>query len=234
VSEEQKKAPPAKTVQDVYALLRQQDQQYAQIQQQQMTQWQHNVYLQMIGSFTGGPWGSGFQGFYPAPKPLPPLEVTQQTEPLVAYRTWRIVAEPRGRPLLFVKPRYDYFLYSETADVRWTGPILRADGKPTERKMDAFYAQDPVKHPHGIYAYKNGVRAFREAGMTQELYREPRVAGKIELFGTVIEHEYGYRAEACRITGLRLAPKVVEKHPGILEQFEERYQCNVEVWDGNW
>jgi hypothetical protein len=73
-------------------------------------------------------------------------------------------------------------------NVVWDGPILRADVKPT------------LKNSHGIYVVKHNM-----LGVAWNSYRTSAdAAGEVDMLGTVVEHEHGYRAEMVRIRELRI------------------------------
>lgn len=77
----------------------------------------------------------------------------------------------------------DGFLRSMTANVVW------APGEPMDGKTNS-------KSEHcGVYAYKKA-RDFLKAHGDLHIY------GKVALWGDVIEHELGYRAEFAKITSL--------------------------------
>lgn len=118
------------------------------------------------------------------PPPPPPLPVRRQTGPIVAWRAWDLVVR-RGQPRL----------RSVTAYVEWEGPILRAGGKPAERLWLHHGAVPAMQGDYGIFAYNAPDR--------QELLLSA-VMGEVELFGRVVRHELGYRAEAARIRKLYL------------------------------
>ncbi len=115
-----------------------------------------------------------------------------------AWRFWRVV-EYEGEP----------WLWSVYMDVGWPGPVLHADERPT---WDS---------PHGIYAYLtprsecevargNISLAARELGM---------LAGWVDLYGHVVEHADGYRADV--VSDRALFP--------FLPAFERRYEADVDT-----
>jgi hypothetical protein len=160
-----------------------------------------------------------------------PLPTRKTTEPLVAYRGWRLVEDERGPALMSV-----------TANVVWDGPILRAEGPPSE--IPPFGRSGT----HGIYAYPDAARLLNESQL---------VWGEIEVFGRVVIHETGLRAESARIrrilvrrpTALRYdqwftgaawltafgvkaeeSRKEIAPSDDVLKKLAERYQCDVRWW----
>lgn len=164
-----------------------------------------------------------------------PLPVRKSTEPIIAYRGWRLVNDSRGPAL-----------HSVTADVVWDGPILRANGKPSNEygsggwyvvANSMNYLVTSSDYVHGIYAYRTPERVMEEASYA--------VWGEIEAFGKVVVHESGIRCEAARIRRL-LIPSFVPKMPrdsmfisfgnsppnipvsdSVLAQLAARYGCEV-------
>jgi hypothetical protein len=158
-----------------------------------------------------------------------PLPTRRTAEPMVCYRGWRLVEDERGPALMSV-----------TANVVWDGPILRADGPPSE--IPPFHRSGT----HGIYAYPSPNRLLED---------DAAVWGEVEVFGRVIVHESGLRAENARIRRLlirrpevsiarqtgamffRMAwgtekpkHKEIEATDEVLTKLAERYQCDVRWW----
>lgn len=123
-----------------------------------------------------------------------PTPVRKQTEPIIAYRGWQLVRDERGPAL-----------QSVTANVVWDGPILRSGGKPSDHipwnagVMMIGPASDPA---YGIYAYRE---AFQVMGTGT-------IWGEIEVFGKVVVHERGLRAECARIRRL-VIPRTTTRMP---------------------
>lgn len=78
----------------------------------------------------------------------------------------------------------DGFLHSMSADVVW------APGEPMDGKTKAG------EEHCGIFAYKKARDFLRAHGTSLHIY------GKVHLWGDVIEHELGYRAEYAKIISL--------------------------------
>lgn len=95
---------------------------------------------------------------------------------------------------------------------------------------DLVAHSDRAPEPHnqsGLYAAK-----LQYAQPLIDTYRTP-VHGLIGLYGKVIEHERGYRAEKAVIRVLRVVPPLGD---ALLRALEERYQCQVFRFSGksNW
>lgn len=169
----------------------------------------------------------------------PPLEHRTKTEPIRAWRAWDISGATNPAASIMYITHYfpepeepeppteqDFFLHSVTAGVRWDGPILRANAPPAD-----YGPHHGGSGEHGIYAYlltEGPRRALEDRGMTAaySLGRGQSWAeGEVELFGKVVAHERGYRAEACRITRLY----VHNPEPDMLARLEDRYACTVEI-----
>ena len=72
---------------------------------------------------------------------------------------------------------------------------LRSYSRDTIWEPGAIMNGDPENPAQGIHAYKERTIAHQECG-TQHLF------GQVHLWGRVIEHELGYRAEFAKIVGL--------------------------------
>jgi hypothetical protein len=90
---------------------------------------------------------------------LPEIE----TEPILAYRTWKLVPSAEGVPIL----------YSIVQDYCWL-PFEPACGAVNESNSAGIYA---LKAPSDIYLDHDSI------------------PGVVNLWGTVVEYEQGYRAE---------------------------------------
>lgn len=176
----------------------------------------------------------------PDPPPDPPeLPVEKSATPIVGYRSWVVSRErpaspwrmsgalvigTAGQPFPVWDPEPEpeekdsgpYRLWSPIQYTEWTGPILRADGKPCP-----YNPHDPTwrgreDHCHGIYAHD--APEWRD-------YHSGRAIGRLEATGTVVVHERGFRAEAVRITQLVLAPDMIGTE--AKEDLERIYGCDV-------
>lgn len=124
------------------------------------------------------PSGSGL-GFVPAPPPrIEEVKFSKENIPyeskfgeIIAWKMLGVTSNPAG----------DAFLCSPyQKETIWRpGAVMKASGKPSELAA------------HGFYAWKTRADSTRETQGT--------VLAKMMLWGDVVEHEYGYRAEYARI-----------------------------------
>ena len=130
-----------------------------------------------------------------------------QSSPLIGHRAWRIAllwetdnvkgTELNWKPL---GPR----LVSGVVDFVWFGPWLKSKCPPevNEAKAQAKYRSKIVKSRRGArhsYNPKLGLHFGKEP-----VVRYGPIKGTCELYGTVIEQEYGWRAESALITSLKI------------------------------
>jgi hypothetical protein len=114
-----------------------------------------------------------FSGPLPGPPPPPKIEDAGITVgEITAFRVWRY---RRG------------FLFSMAADAGW------APGEPMRGDVSGGYL--------GVHAWKSMAEAITYGG-GHTFGGEPVVLGRVALWGEVIEHERGYRAECAKITAL--------------------------------
>jgi hypothetical protein len=141
---------------------------------------------------------------------------------LVALRAWR---------LAWWLPDGGLRLASLSRDTIWHGPVLTADRVPTA---------DP-RSGTGVYATKPGRRPrISVAGPFQRPFdwlsgRDTWVWGWVSLYGQVVEHVEGYRAEAAIVRRLRLGVQTLLAFPDlpsrqrVIRELEDRYQCRVRI-----
>ncbi len=180
------------------------------------------------------------------PKPKK-LSHRKGTVPIRAWRKWRIKREGE-----------DFFMHAIFKAYRWDGPIIRANGKPSEQQPSTDETQMSEGEVHGIYAYPlisgpmvtaNGVTSLGLRSLNQVYFGqalrmmwdpgpEPTyyVEGEVELIGKVVVHERGYRAEAARVVRLSIREAPTEWfREGLIAKLADRYQCPVEVGqDPDW
>lgn len=106
----------------------------------------------------------------------------------------------------------------------WDGPVQRT-GKPI---LDSHHFLPPTRpRPEvGFYACKP-----RFAYERLHRYGTLECVGVVSLFGRVVEHEYGYRAERVRVDALWVARGALprrwqEETPRIADRLAERYRCD--------
>lgn len=180
---------------------------------------------------------SNYVSFGPLGKgeaPEEPKHRIQMTTPPRSWRTWNVAVvdeatfRPPGRSLHFslrsdwVEFNPVYALASVTARIYWQTPILRAEGPPTW-SLGGYVGGKP--RVHGIYSYKNLYLYARH--YSGAIYTGTTIVGELENMGHIIEHTWGYRSEIVRIRRLFIASHMADRCPGIVSQFEDRYQCPV-------
>jgi hypothetical protein len=101
-------------------------------------------------------------------EPLPEPDGPPETEPIVGFRAWKLETSREGVPIL----------YSVVQDFCWL-PFEPARGTVEDSEIGAG---------GGIYAFKSAQDTFTYLDTDS-------ICGSVNLWGTVIEHESGYRAE---------------------------------------
>lgn len=128
--------------------------------------------------------------------PKPPKPPTRVVGEIVAFRVWNL----RGDCLTPVTRGNEY----------WDGPVLRADGPPE------------LTGSSGLHSVKLDQRVMRELVADYN----PSVYGFVAVYGTVVEHEAGYRSSHQAVR------KLVLRFPAsdaFLRILAERYQCDVKI-----
>lgn len=217
---------------------------------QQQIQQPGHVFLPGLGAITRGPMTQasqvrGIEG-------LPPLDVRITDEPIIGWRTWVVLREPGGAPILTSHTR------RERKPVFWHGPLFQAEGRPDDYQPPV--SNCPNQMIHGVYAWRP--LEAPHPGNDSFVYA---IEGEVALFGKVVVHEHGYRAERALIRRLRLypgrwtsdyefypwlyvdgataephpiyerwdaeraRPGQLEPDPEIARELEARYDCEVEL-----
>lgn len=137
------------------------------------------------------------------------------SSPIRAIRGWAIRSETAGQVRL------------ESLIVRfpWDGPVART-GKPTLEAPSLVRCTGP-RPEVGFFACKPEVAYGR-----LQRYSTLSCLGTVSLFGRVVEHEHGYRAEKVRVDALWLVrealPRRLRLHIApVAEELEERYRCRL-------
>ena len=152
------------------------------------------------------------------------------TPDLIGYRCWRITFRPDlervgGRSVAgyyreVTKGPPKLRLESLSCSMTWDGPIVHADRQPWSRNSSGLYA---LKTIDLAKAYDRGAPVY----------------GEVAMFGRVIEHEMGWRAEHMLVKRIWLrahslplfyavAPFGIEKQIAVvIKLLEIRYQCDV-------
>jgi hypothetical protein len=137
--------------------------------------------------------------FYTAKSRRPPKTVKIQGE-IVAYRGWGLLGD-------ILTP-----VNMAGSDlVTWSGPVAVTDRAPEPHNQ------------HGLYAAK-----LEHAQSLIDSYRTV-IHGLVGLYGKIIEHQRGYRAEKAVVRVLRVVPPLGD---ALLRALEERYQCQVFRFSG--
>ncbi|MEO8453318.1 MAG: hypothetical protein ABI647_26255 [Gemmatimonadota bacterium] len=95
----------------------------------------------------------------------------------------------------------------------WSGPVGTADKHPTWWNTS------------GLYANNDTIRGRRRFRTMLHLTDFWSVAGRVRFFGTVVEHEFGYRASHAVIECLAIQAA----SPDLVRKLEAQYQCLVKV-----
>lgn len=152
-------------------------------------------------------------------------------KPFIGWRAWHVTGSDEDPVLMSIA----------RTQIIWGGPTQTVHKKATgelrevhpRNSATANFGQNTESYDHGIYSYKT------PAFMMQFLFKEgfnlryPAV-GRVENWGHIVEHEWGYRAQKVVVTGLWL---VCSKRDDIYKSLqlsrvaplEQRYQCDVEV-----
>ena len=135
------------------------------------------------------------------------LPVEKEVGAIKAYRVWDWVLDGDNHPKLS----------AVVWRTRWTGPVMVADCVPENGTADGAV----MKH-HGLYAAKDLRTVLLESGYDAD------VVGEVALFGRVVEHEHGFRAEKAMIRRLVLLDGAdLLEHPTLDRDLAERYGCEV-------
>lgn len=97
------------------------------------------------------------------------------------------------------------FLHSMSAGVVW------APGEPMEGKTKS------TQEHCGVYAFKTAKDFLTQVGDALDIY------GRVALWGDIIEHEIGYRAQFAKIIGLDHFLKPKPPHGISMEHLREKY-----------
>jgi len=117
---------------------------------------------------------AGYAGFDPQP-PEPIEDAGISAGEIIAHRAWRT---------------HFGLLQSMAVDKTWS-PSEPMEGDP-----------DYMGHGKGVHAFKSQTEALSQYGPERSGW--PVVIGTIALWGTVIEHEKGYRAEFGKVNSIDL------------------------------
>lgn len=150
-------------------------------------------------------------------------EPVERSGMIPAVRGWSLRNVPDDAPPA---------LASLIVSYRWDGPVVRG-GKPSPILESLSYS--PCEDPRpdvGFFALKPG-------RTHAELRRYPSLVcvGAVSLFGRVVEHAHGYRAEAVRVDSVCVIEETLEGRSRvdakeIAAGLEQRYRCEARVVGG--
>jgi hypothetical protein len=103
------------------------------------------------------------------------------TEPILAWRSWRLRIDPETEAVV---PVLESCVYGDP----W----------PERAPFAAFCPEHELPHPScgcGIYAVTSRVAALEWAGWAQSALPNPIVLGRVQLWGRLLPHSAGYRAQ---------------------------------------
>ncbi len=127
---------------------------------------------------------------------------------LTGWRWWRLVHR------ISANPDDTYFFLKSISANFWY--------KPQESIYKANYVD-----VYGFFSFKS-IEDSKKFSIQLErpsiLFGQTYVFGTIEMWGKVYEHEFGYRAEYCRITSL-LDIVTQNQNIKILDELQKRYKC---------
>jgi hypothetical protein len=186
----------------------------------------HSPFYVLIGGLSGGgatsvlvSWlwlrrafrdAEGFvvEGCFVSQREPPPLASSEQAEPIIAWRAWSLARDGDGK----------IHLCSLTQPVLW--PL----GSPL---------CSGIEPPHYWgHAYPNpGIFALKEPSMIDLGNRTYGIVGTVALWGKVIEHADGYRAEYAYPQHLIVPPGVPDAE-NVARELARAYGCEVEVESG--
>ena len=169
-------------------------------------------------------WGTDEEQKNPEPR--------QVQGPLYGWRWWRLTH----------LTLHGWRLQSTARDYVWHGPTTVAHAKPRWGQELGFY---PTHHTEGIHCYNNKSLAISRLADTVGSEALPTaVLGCVEVSGTVVKHEHGYRAERATIQGLTMfrrdhecltgfgwMKELIEPTPEQITDLETAYQVDVVVED---
>jgi hypothetical protein len=102
-------------------------------------------------------------------------------EPVLAWRTWRLRINPETEA---IEPRLESCVYG--------------DAWPERRAFWSYCPEHEKPEPAcscGVYAVTTRAAALEWAGWAQSALPNPIVLGRVQLWGRVLPHSAGYRAE---------------------------------------
>jgi len=150
----------------------------------------------------------------------PFLETRVSSTPLIGYRAFNYSEDK---------------ITSVIKNYHWEGPIQRNKYPPAimwvsmlnaqiqseSNEEVSYFSYDEAKERVGFFVYKTPTLTLLHLSSSYPIY------GRLSLFGTVIEHELGFRAQFVRVDKLFVRPLINSYNK--IEKIEDIYQCDVEV-----
>lgn len=131
------------------------------------------------------------------------METTFTAEPIIGWRYWILEKEDEDKGIIYTSLvwRFQKWRVGESLRATQFGHLY---GSSDSNKPASI-----LDHSEGFYAYKNQDLLFRYLENALEIAAIPTqnsrgqlYFGRVALFGTVIEHEYGYRATKAMMVEL--------------------------------
>lgn len=135
----------------------------------------------------------------------PPFQIFLRDRPIIGYRTWRLV-------FAFLEGGLQPRLASHMTRFVWMGPIQRNSKEPVI--FDSRVRRKIDRNLLGFYTKRSAREAVKHFS-----HREIGAIGQISMFGRVIEHEAGFRAQHVRVDHVVLLLPRIAINAGCIEIF---------------
>jgi hypothetical protein len=156
------------------------------------------------------------------------LPSEKTNKPIIGWRTWRLTcscmetAIDKNQNMLVHREDCEWMLKAGHLDVIWESPVMTTivagNGKPVEVSL-TNHKRNGERGDYGVYSYKT-------LNWLLEFHGSSGVIGRIDNYGHVIEHEFGYRSQKVVIKELWV---VAPFSSLIAEQLEKRYHCPLTI-----
>jgi hypothetical protein len=142
---------------------------------------------------------------------------------------WRIWYLHR---LQLENPRAPLLLYSGYRSIEWP-PMRPMRAECLWGGLDRPAKLDTHRVPHHMCSC--GIYAMRKPNaLACDLFDEREVIGQVNLWGTVIEHEEGWRGEYAYPSTIYVPHLVEERYPGAATRLRNTYGVDVYVGEPRW
>ncbi|HEX7277899.1 MAG TPA: hypothetical protein VF244_11035 [Acidimicrobiales bacterium] len=168
----------------------------------------------------------------PPPAATPaPLPVEASTHLIVGYREWKLLRRyPDGCHLKSVNNDEVVQPYQRIeATCRPLGGVITFSFNTFGSALSSSRTPQPVPHPAPAHSCTCGIYAYRDGVDIREDRADPYVLGEVNLWGRVIEHESGYRAQFAYPKRLALV-NGGDRAEHIAADLELTYGVPCEVW----